>query len=323
MTDIKPPVFDDVLSARETIAPYLKRTPLLNHPLLSSHLGADVWVKHENHLATGAFKVRGGVNFVAGLTDEERRRGLLCVTRGNHGQSIAFAGRQFGARVVIVVPEGNNEEKNAAMQALGGELVVHGRDFDEACAHGEQLWRECGYRNAHAANEPKVIAGVGTYALEIFETLPDPDYVFVPIGLGSGICGVCLVAQHFDSRATIIGVQAEQAPAVVRTFREGRDVRTETANTFADGLATRVSAELTMSIMRKRVDEMVLVSEDELAEAVRTLWRTTHNLAEGAGAAAFAAAQKLATRIAGKKVVVILSGGNLDTPTLRKIFADA
>lgn len=323
MTDIKPPVFDDVLSARETIAPYLKRTPLLNHPLLSSHLGADVWVKHENHLATGAFKVRGGVNFVAGLTDEERRRGLLCVTRGNHGQSIAFAGRQFGARVVIVVPEGNNEEKNAAMQALGGELVVHGRDFDEACAHGEQLWRECGYRNAHAANEPKVIAGVGTYALEIFETLPDPDYVFVPIGLGSGICGVCLVAQHFNSRATIIGVQAEQAPAVVRTFREGRDVRTETANTFADGLATRVSAELTMSIMRKRVDEMVLVSEDELAEAVRTLWRTTHNLAEGAGAAAFAAAQKLATRIAGKKVVVILSGGNLDAPTLRKIFADA
>jgi len=318
---MEPPTFTDVLAARRTIAPHLSRTPLLNHALLSAHLGAQVWVKHENHHLVGAFKVRGGVNLVAGLDDDERRRGVICVTRGNHGQSIAFAGRRFGVRVVIVIPEGNNPEKNAAMEALGGELVVSGRDFDEARETAEALWTEHGYRYVHSANEPMLIAGVGTYALETFEELPDPDYIFVPVGLGSGICGTCVVAEHLVSRAKIIGVQAERAPAVTLTFREGRDVQTDSADTFADGVATRAPAELTMNIMRKRVDEMVLVSEEEMAEAIRTMWRTTHNLAEAAGAAPLAAAQKLADRIKGKKVVLVLSGGNLDAATLREVFS--
>ncbi|MCH7871426.1 MAG: threonine/serine dehydratase, partial [Planctomycetes bacterium] len=250
---MKPPTFADVLAARETIAPFLHRTPLWNHRLLSAQLGAQVWVKHENHHRVGAFKVRGGMNLVAGLDEGERRRGLICVTRGNHGLSIASAGQQFGVPVVIVVPEGNNPEKNAAMQALRAQLVVHGRDFDEARERAEQLQAEHGYRYVHSANEPKLIAGVATYALEVFEDLPDPDYIFVPVGLGSGICGVCTVARHHDSTATIIGVQAERAPAVTRSFRDGRTVCTDSADTFADGLATRVPAEATLAIMRQRV----------------------------------------------------------------------
>jgi threonine dehydratase len=318
---MEPPTFDDVLAARETIAPHVHRTPLLLHPLLAARLGAEAWVKHENHQVTGAFKVRGGVNLVATLSDDERRRGLICVTRGNHGQSLAYAGRRFGVRVVIVVPEGNNPEKNAAMEAYGGELIVRGRDFNDAMAAAEDTAAEHGCRYVHSANEPALIAGVGTYGLEIFDDLPEPDYIFVPVGLGSGICGVCTVAEHYQSRAKIIGVQTERAPAVTETFRQGRPVRTVTADTFADGLATRAPAELTMAIMRRRVDDMVLVSEEDLTAAVRTLWQTTHNLAEGAGAAALAAANQLSAQIAGKKVVLVLSGGNLDTPSAGAILS--
>jgi len=316
-----PVSFEDIVAARERIAKHLPRTPLYEYPGLSELLGFSFYLKHENHQPVGAFKVRGGVNLISQLSEEERRRGVICATRGNHGLSVAYAAKLFGVKAVIVVPEGNNPEKNAAMKSLGAELIVHGKDFDEAVVKAEELKEERGFRYVHSANEPMLIAGVGTYALEIFEELSPVDAIIVPIGLGSGISGVCIVAKKLSPSTRIIGVQAKKAPAVCLSWREKKIVTTESANTVADGLATRVPATLTLEIINRFVDDIVLLSEQEIVDGVGLLLRETHNLAEGAGAASTAAAYKLRRDLKGKTVVGILSGGNIDRATLQTVLA--
>ncbi len=315
------PTYADVLAAAPVVHRYIRPTPLYEWPALSRLLGCRYLLKHENHTPTTAFKVRGGVYLVSRLSQEQRQRGIIACTTGNHGQSLAYACRLFSVRCVIVVPEGNNPDKNAAMRTLGAELVEHGRDYDEARVHCEELRHERRLRYVHSANEPDLIAGVGTYALEIFDEVPAPDVLFVPVGLGSGICGTALVAAARNPNTQIIGVQSEGAPAVTLSWRAGRPVECERAVTFAEGMATRVPAEMTLGIMRQRVQDMVLVSEEELRQAVALLLRVTHNLAEGAGAAATAAALRWRERLAGKTVVGVLSGGNLDLRELPRILA--
>lgn len=317
------PTYADVLAAAPIVHRYMPPTPLYEWAALSQHVGCRFYLKHENHTPTTAFKVRGGIHLVARLPEEQKRRGILACTTGNHGQSLAYASRLFGVRCVLVVPAGNNPDKNAAMRALGAELIEHGRDYDAAREHCEAIRHREGLRYVHSANEPDLIAGVGTYALEIFDSLPDPDVILVPVGLGSGVCGTALVAAARRPATRVLGVQSELAPAVTRSWREGRTVETDTPRTFAEGMATRVPADMTLALMRRLVHDMVLVSDDELRQAVRLLLRHTHNLAEGAGAAATAAAWKLRDQLAGKKVVAVLSGGNLNLAELARILNTA
>jgi threonine dehydratase len=315
------PSFEAVLRARDLVARSLPRTPTHSYPALSQALGCSVFVKHENHQPIGAFKVRGGISLIASLSDAERGRGVVTATRGNHGLSIAYAARLFGVRAVIVVPHGNNPEKNEGMRAYGAELVEHGRDFDDAREHAAELAQREGLRSIHSANEPLLIAGVATYALELFEDVGDLDRVYVPVGLGSGICGTCIVREAKSPETRVVGVQAERAPSIYLSWSEKRVVTTESADTFADGLATRVPAEMTLSIIQKCVDEFVTVSEEAMEQAIRDLWRYTHNLAEGAGAAALAAVEKQRAELQGERIAIILSGGNLDSATLARIFS--
>jgi threonine dehydratase len=314
------PTYADILAAAPVVHRYLRPTPLYEWPALSELLGCRFYLKHENHTPTTAFKVRGGIYLVSRLSDEQKRRGIIGCTTGNHGQSLAYASRLFGVRCVLVVPAVNNPDKVAAMRALGAELIEHGRDFDEAREHCEQIRHQEGLRYVHSANEPDLIAGVGTYALEIFDELPDPDVFLVPVGLGSGICGTALVAAERRPTAQVIGLQSELAPSVTLSWRAGKPVVTDTPRTFAEGMATRIPADMTLEIMRRHVHEMILLGDDELRAAVRLLLRITHNLAEGAGAAATAAALRLRDQFRGKKVVGILSGGNLDLRELGRIL---
>jgi threonine dehydratase len=311
------PALIDVYAARERIARAIRPTPLMRHALLAEETGLDIRVKHENHNPTGAFKVRGGANLIASLTAAERR-GVITATTGNHGQSIALACGREHVPCTIVVPLGNNPEKNAAMRALGAELIEFGKDFDEAREKVEQLQHERGLRYIHSANEPLLIAGVATYALEIFEAQPDTDVILVPIGGGSGACGCCIVRTGLGSRARVIGVQAARADAFARSWQTGTRVVGEKADTFAEGMATRVTFDLPFEILKPQLDAIVTLSEDELRGGVRLALRTTHNLAEGAGAASLAAAMKLRGELAGQKVVCVMSGGNIDQATLAR-----
>jgi len=318
---VNPPTYEDVVAAAPVVHKYLEPTSLYEWPALSRLLGCRYLLKHENHTPTTAFKVRGGIYLVSRLSDEQKRRGIIGCTTGNHGQSLAYACRLFGVRCVLVVPANNNPDKVAAMRALGAELIEHGRDFDEARAHCEAIRHQEGLRYVHSANEPDLIAGVGTYAMEIFDELPEPDVLLVPVGLGSGICGSAIVAAARHPATRVIGVQAELAPAVTLSWRAGRMIETDTPRTFAAGMATRVPAELTLAIMRRYVHDMILIPDEELREAIRLLLRVTHNLAEGAGAASTAAALRMREQLAGKTVVGILSGGNLDLRELARIVA--
>jgi threonine dehydratase len=314
------PTLSDVLSARRQIAPYLRPTPLYAYPALSELVGAETWVKHENHQPIGAFKVRGGVNLVSRLDDAERRRGVVTASTGNHGQSISFAGRLFGVRAVVCVPEGANPVKLASMRALGGELVEQGRDFDEARETAEALAAEHGYRYIHSGNEPHLIAGVGTHTLEILEEQPEIDVVIVPIGGGSGAAGACIAAKSIRSSIEVIGVQSEAAPAAYRSWAS-RSLLEDRMATRAEGLATRVAFELPQQILWEQLDDFVLVGEDDLERAVLLMLEHTRNLAEPAGAAPLAAALQLRDRLAGKRVALILSGGNISPDHLREILA--
>jgi len=314
-----PPTLKDVYAARDRVARVVRPTPLMRHPLLAAETGLDIRVKHENHNPTGAFKVRGGLNLVGSLSSAERR-GVITATTGNHGQSIALACQRDGVPCTIVTPVGNNPEKNAAMRALGAELIEFGRDFDEAREKVEQLQHDRGLRYVHSANEPLLIAGVATYALEIFEEQPDVDVILVPIGGGSGACGCAIVRSGLGSRAKVIGVQAERADAFTQSWRGDTRVVRENVATFAEGMATRVTFDLPFGILKKELDDIVTLSEDELAEGVRIALRATHNLAEGAGAASLMAAMKLRDELAGKKVVCVMSGGNIDRATLARIL---
>jgi len=316
------PPLRDIYDARARVYRALRPTPLLRHPLLAQATGLDVVVKHENHNPTGAFKVRGGLNLIGSLPESERR-GVITATTGNHGQSIALACQIDRVPCTIVTPVGNNPEKNAAMRALGAELIEFGKDFDEAREQVERMQHERGLRYVHSANEPLLIAGVGTYALEIFEERPEVDVILVPIGGGSGACGCGITRSGLGSRAVVIGVQAARADAFARSWKSGTRVVGESADTFAEGMATRVTFDLTFDILRKELDDIVTLTEEELAEGVRLALRATHNLAEGAGAAPLVAAMKLRDRLAGKKVVCVMSGGNIDRATLARIVKSA
>jgi threonine dehydratase len=313
--------FADVQAAQSTVYRTLRPTPLMVHPLLNQRTGLDIYVKHENHNPTGAFKVRGGLNLVAHLTADERR-GVITATTGNHGQSIAMACQREGVPCTIVVPLGNNPEKNAAMRAFGANVIEHGRDFDEARERVEELQRANGLRYVHSANEPLLIAGVATYAMEIFDDLPAADVILVPIGGGSGACGCALVRTWLGKHTEVIGVQAEGADAFTRSWRTGTRVQGDRAATFAEGMATRVTFDLTFSILQRELNDIVTLTEQELAEGVRLALAATHNLAEGAGAATLAAAVKLADRLRSKRIVCIMSGGNIDRATLTRILSD-
>jgi threonine dehydratase len=313
------PTLKDVYEARPRVYRVVRPTPLMRHPLLDAETGLEIFVKHENHNPTGAFKVRGGLNLVGQLSPDERR-GVITATTGNHGQSIALACQREGVPCTIVTPVGNNPEKNAAMRAFGADLIEFGRDFDEAREKVEQLQHEKGLRYVHSANEPALIAGVATYALEIFEELPDADVILVPIGGGSGACGCGIVRSALGSRARIIGVQAERADAFARSWHGTTRVVGDKADTFAEGMATRVTFDFTFGILKKELDAIVTLTEEELAEGVRLALRATHNLAEGAGAAPLMAAMKLRDQLAGKKVVCVMSGGNIDQRTLRRVL---
>lgn len=315
-----PPTIDDVRRARGNLQGVMRETALLQHPLLAAESGLDIHVKHENHNPTGAFKVRGGLNLIASLSQDERRRGVITASTGNHGQSIAFASQRSGVSCVVAVPRGNNPDKNAAIRAFGATVVEEGKDFDEAREWVEREAEKTGRRYVHSANEPLLIAGVGTYALEIFEALPNPDVILVPIGGGSGACGCCIVRTGLGKTTRVIGVQAIEADAFTRSWRGPSRVSAERIATFAEGMATRYTFDLTFNILKQELDDIVTLTEHELEEGVRLALRATHNLAEGAGAASLAAATKLRAQLQGKKVVCVMSGANIHIDVLRRIL---
>jgi threonine dehydratase len=319
---LQPPTFQDVLKARQVVTRYLSRTPLHFYPALSELVGCQVYVKHENYQPVGAFKVRGGVYLASQLSEDERRRGVIAASTGNHGQSVAYGSRFFGVRAIIGVPEGANPGKVAAMQALGAEVRFHGVDFDAAREYVERLAAEEGYRYVHSGNEPHLIAGVGTYALEILEDLPDVETIIVPVGGGSGASGVCTVVKTLKPEVEVIGVQAAAAPAAYKSWQAKKLVE-DKMETFAEGLATRTAFSLPQRILWQHLDDFVLVSEEEMRQAIVLMLEMTHNLAEGAGAASLAAAVKFKERLAGRHVALILSGGNLSTERLRWALAGA
>jgi threonine dehydratase len=320
MTVFPVPDLADVLAARQRIAPYLQATALHGYPALDAITGAQVWVKHENHQPVGAFKVRGGVNLVSQLSAEERGRGVITASTGNHGQSVAYAAGLFGVRAVICVPEQANPVKVESMRALGAEVVFHGLDFDDAREYCEKQATEHAYRYIHSGNEPLLIAGVGTYAAEILETRPDIEMIVVPVGGGSGAAGTCVVAKAVRSSIEVIGVQSEAAPAAYRSWRAGALVE-DTTSTLAEGLATRTAFELPQLIMRDLLDDFVLVSEEALKSATRLMIEKTRNLVEPAGAAALAAVLGDPERFAGRTVAIVCSGGNISPAQLTSLWS--
>ena len=313
------PTLTDVLDARRRIAPYLRPTPLYAYGALDELLGAHAFVKHENHLPVGAFKVRGGVNLVSQLDDAERKRGVIAASTGNHGQSVAYAAQLFGVHATICVPREANPVKVASMRALGAKVVFHGRDFDDAREHCQRLAAENGYRYIHSGNEPLLIAGVGTATLEILEEQPAVGAIIVPVGGGSGAAGACVVAKAINPDAAVIGVQSDAAPAAYRSWR-ARELLEDEMQTFAEGLATRTAFELPQLIMWQSLDDFVLVSDEEIRSAQATMIETTRNLVEAAGAAPLAAALKLRERLAGTRVALILSGGNATREQLLEVL---
>jgi threonine dehydratase len=304
----------------ELVRTMLPATPQYAWPLLARRTGAEVWVKHENHTPIGAFKLRGGVTYMDWLKRSHAGAGgVISATRGNHGQSIALAGWRAGIPVTILVPEGNSAEKNAAMRSLGAELIVHGRDFDAAKEHAAHLARE---RKLHfvPSFHPLLVKGVATYALEMLRAVPGLQTVYVPIGMGSGICGLIAVRDLLGAKAEIVGVVAETAPAVALSVAAGRPVATPEARTFADGIACRDPDPEAVAIIAKGAARIVRVSEDEIAEAMRILYTATHNIAEGAGAAPLAALLKERAAMRGRCVGLILSGGNIDSGVLARVL---
>ena len=290
-------------------------------PLLKARTGVEVVVKHENHTSIGAFKVRGGIVYFNRLKrDRPQVQGIVTATRGNHGQSLAFAGARVGIAVTIVVPRGNSIEKNAAMRSLGAEVVEYGRDFDEAKEHAVQIAAERGAEYAPSFHRDFVV-GVATYAHELFTAVDELDTVYVPIGLGSGICGVIGTRDVLGRKTRIVGVVAEAANTYARSVAAGRPVPTNSALTFADGMAVRVPDAVALEVIRRGADRIVQVSEDEISEAIRVLHSATHSTAEGAGAAALAALIKERDRLRGRRAAVVLSGQNIDREWIQIVFA--
>ena len=305
----------DVYEAKKTIAPHLPRTPCHYSAGLSELLGAQVYLKHDEYLPLGAFKERGGINLLAHLSREERDRGVITASTGNHGQSIASACRIFGARALITLPEKANPLKVAAMRSLGAELIFHGENFDEARTYCEQLAKEEGYRYVHPSNEPLLIAGVATQTLEVIEDLPDVEVVVLPLGGGSGAAGACVVAKAVDPRIKVLAVQSEAAPGAYLSWKDGRAV-VAPMETFAEGIATTTGYELPLSILRQHLDHFILISDDDIRRAIGLLIEKAHTLAEGAGAAALAGVVKRPDLVRGKKVSITVSGANITVEQL-------
>lgn len=311
------PTLAEIESAARLVHRVMPPTPQLRWPLLCQRVGADVWVKHENHTVLGAFKVRGGILYVAQLIARDPNvKGLLAATRGNHGQSVAYAASLNGLRSVIVVPRGNGAEKNAAMRALGAELVEFGEDFSTAFEHARELAHTQQLHFVPSFDEP-LVTGVATYALELCRAIPQLDAIYVPIGMGSGICGTIAVREALGLRTEIIGVVAQGAPAYALSLAAGRPTASGTVTTIADGMAVRVPNPEAFQIIRDHVARLVTVDDAQIKAAMRHLFSDTHNAAEGAGAAAFAALLQERERQKGRKVAVIQTGGNID----RELFA--
>ncbi|MGD9710475.1 MAG: threonine/serine dehydratase [Thermomicrobiales bacterium] len=315
---MRTPSLKDIYKARLIVDKYLPRTPLIQSPVLSEKLGFDLYLKCENLQPVGAFKIRGGINLLATLPDSIRARGVVGCSTGNHGQSIAWAARQFGVRAVIYMPEVANPIKVESMRRLGAEIVFEGADFDAARIAAEARAERDGLYYIHSANEARLIEGVGTYALEIMEAVPDLDVLLVPIGAGSGACGSVIAGKGINPELTVIGVQAVGAPVVHDSVKQGQLLAYDTMETFAEGLATRVAFELPVRILCEGIDDIVLVTDAEMRRAVLTLLESHRLLAEGAGAASLAAAKNLAETLRGKKVAAVVSGGNFTLDALRQ-----
>lgn len=311
------PSLQDILEARKVVDKYLPITPLFNYPALDQLLDANLYIKHENYQPIGAFKIRGGINFLANLSPEERRMGVITASTGNHGQSVAYAARLFDVRATIVVPVEANPVKVEAMKGLGARIVFYGRDFDDAVSRAKHLAEVEELRFVSSGNEPHLISGVGTFAVEILEALPEVEVIIVPVGGGSGASGVCIATKSINPNVTVIAVQAEAAPSAYLTWkdRQPTDARMETS---AEGLATRTPFMLPQRILWRHLDEFVLVSDEEMRCAVRLYLEKAKTLAELAGAAPLAAALKLKKRLQGKKIVLVLSGGNISPKKLRE-----
>lgn len=315
---MRTPTLRDIFKARQIVDKYLPRTPFYHSPILSEKLGCDLFIKCENLQPIGAFKIRGGINLLANLPDSVRARGVVACSTGNHGQSIAWAARQFNTRAVIYVPENANQVKVDSMRRLGAEIVAEGHDFDAARLASVARAARDGLYAIHSANEARLIEGVGTYALEIMEAVPDLDVLIVPIGAGSGACGSVIAGKGINPDLTVIGVQAAGAPVVHDSVKAGKLLAYDTMETFAEGLATRVAFELPVRILREGIDDIVLVTDAEMRSALVTLLLSHRLLAEGAGAASLAAARNLADTLRGKKVAAVISGGNLTLDTLQQ-----
>lgn len=317
------PTFENIVTAREFIAPYLPKTPLIRVNAISELLDCDYYAKLENLQPIGAFKVRGGVNLVGTLSDEERNRGLVSASTGNHGQSVAYGGRLFASRVIIYAPEQNvNPAKMQAIRNLGAEVRFHGRDFDEARQECERVAQAEGFRYVHSANEPALVAGVGTMGLEIFEDLPDVDVIIAPAGGGSCAAGNCIVAKELNPTVRVIAVQSDAAPAMWHAWRNHTLEPYPTMNTEHEGLATRVPFELTNKILWELLSDFVLATDAEINDAIKLLAQHAKQVAEGAGAATLAGALKVRDTLSGKKVVGIVSGGNLPVERFAAVIKD-
>jgi len=314
------PVLAEIEAASEIVYAAMGPTPQFNWPLLSERLGAEIWVKHENHTPVGAFKIRGGLVYFHHLvTSGPKPSGVISATRGNHGQSVGFAALRQGLAATIVVPYGNSVEKNAAMRALGVELIEHGDDFQAAREHAGALAVE---RNLHMVPSfhPHLVAGVATYSLELLRAVPDLDTVYVPIGMGSGICGMLAARDALGLKTKVVGVVSAHAPAYAQSFAAKRLIECPATTVIADGMACRVPDPEALEIIWRGVDRIVLVSDEEVAAAMRLLFECTHNTSEGAGAAGAAAAIQERSRLAGRKVAIIMSGGNVDRDLFAKVL---
>ncbi len=313
------PAFKDVLKARRLIRDYLPRTPLYSYPLLNQLLDARVHIKHENYLPTGAFKTRGGINLIANLTRKQKERGVVTASTGNHALSIVYASNLFNVPVTVVMPEKSNPSKVKAIKSMGANVVFFGRIFDESRDYAEKLAGERHTRFIHPANEPFLISGVGTYALEIFEEVPNLDVIIVPVGGGSGASGCCIVKEAVNPLCQVIGVQAEMAPAAYLSWKSGKIIK-DKMETAAEGLATEIGYELTQAILRDYLADFVLVSEEEMVQAIKLIMELIRNMAEEAGATPLAAALKIKERFKGKNVALVLSGGNISMDRLKSIL---
>ncbi len=313
---MEPPSFRDVIEAQRNISRYLKPTPCLSYPGINELIGTEVFIKHENCHPIGAFKIRGGVNLISRLSQEEKKRGVITASTGNHGQSIAYASRLFGVRALVVMPEESNPGKVAAIRGMGAEIVFHGETFDDARLQCEKLARVEGYRYIHSGNEPDLIAGVATEALEMLQEQPDIELIIVPVGGGSGVAGTCIVAKSVNPEIKVIGVQSEAAPAAHDSWQE-RTLLERPNRTFVEGLSTGTAFELPQRILRQHLDDFMLVSEEDILRAIVWMIRYAHTLAEGAGSAPLAAAYKIREQLKDKKIGLVCSGGNLSIKNLQ------